>query len=478
MSTFRKTILAHSTRLLDLFVLIFTLVVSIYIHAFQGSIPSFINLLNTEIKIIDFLVFFVILLIWNRIFKYFNLYQVRRLDDRLREWVDIFKAVTGCALILSIFGFFFYDAQIDRHILITFWGLSLLAIIFSRTLVRAVLVYLRQRGRNLRNVVFVGSGPRAIELAQKIMRHTELGYRLLGFVDDEFIVSDKYIPRALRLGKLHQFPQYIESHVVDEVFIALPIKSYYEEIRAIMELCREVGISCRLQSDWFEFKNIRTYSYTLDDVPLSAIHFTQNDHSDILWLKRGIDIGIAVLALILTFPFMLLMALLVKLSSPGPVFFKQVRIGYNKRRFTMYKFRTMIDGAEKMQVDLEHLNELEGPVFKMKDDPRITPIGKWMRRLSIDELPQFVNILKGDMSLVGPRPLPLRDARGIAERWQKRRYSMRPGMTCLWQINGRNRVTFSEWVKLDLEYIDNWSLALDLKILWKTFPAIIKATGQ
>ncbi len=478
MSTFRKIILAHSTRLLDLAVLLSMLVLSVYIHTFRGPIPSFVNLLNAEIRIIDLGVFLAILFIWNRLFKYFNLYQVRRLDDRLREWFDIFKAVTGSALVLSVFGFFFYQKRIDQNILITFWAFSLLAVILSRTFVRAGLVFLRQRGRNLRNVVFVGSGPRAIELAQKILGHTELGYRLVGFVDDDFIASEKYIPHAIRLCKLDEFPHYLESHVVDEVFMVLPIKSYYEEIRAIMTLCRELGISCRLQSDWFEFKNIKTYSYTLDDIPLSAIHFTYNDHNEILWLKRCIDIVLSISALIITLPLLLLLAFLIRLSSPGPVFFRQTRIGYNKRRFKMIKFRTMVDGAERMQTDLEHLNESDGPVFKMKNDPRITPVGKWMRRMSLDELPQFINILRGDMSLVGPRPLPLRDANGIAERWQKRRYSMRPGLTCLWQINGRNRVSFREWVKLDLEYIDNWSIALDLKIIWKTLPAILKATGQ
>lgn len=169
--------------------------------------------------------------------------------------------------------------------------------------------------------------------------------------------------------------------------------------------------------------------------------------------------------------------ILIKLDSPGPVFFIQKRVGYNKRLFKAYKFRTMIKGAEKQQSKLEQLNEMSGPVFKIKNDPRITKIGRIMRKTSIDELPQLFNVLKGDMSLIGPRPLPVRDYERFEEEWHKRRFSIRPGLTCLWQINGRNGMSFDKWVELDMEYIDNWSLLLDLKILIKTIPAVFKGSG-
>jgi lipopolysaccharide/colanic/teichoic acid biosynthesis glycosyltransferase len=176
-------------------------------------------------------------------------------------------------------------------------------------------------------------------------------------------------------------------------------------------------------------------------------------------------------------PLLVITAMAIKLTSPGPVFFLQERIGLNKRRFKIFKFRTMIPNAEKMMSQLEKQNEVTGPVFKMKNDPRITRIGKFLRRSSIDELPQLLNVLTGDMSLVGPRPLPVRDYEGFNEDWQRRRFSVKPGITCLWQVNGRSGISFNQWMLLDLQYMDEWSLWLDCKILAKTIPAVLRGSG-
>ncbi len=193
-------------------------------------------------------------------------------------------------------------------------------------------------------------------------------------------------------------------------------------------------------------------------------------------IKRGIDLTGSALALLVTSPLLALVAVLVKLEDGGPVFFAQERAGLYGRRFQMYKFRSMAVDAEARKESLAHLNEMSGPVFKMRDDPRITRVGRWIRRLSIDELPQFYNVLRGEMSLVGPRPpIPLEVAR--YERWQMRRLSMKPGITCIWQVSGRNEVDFDTWMRLDLEYIDNWSLFLDLKLLMKTVPVVIAGSG-
>jgi lipopolysaccharide/colanic/teichoic acid biosynthesis glycosyltransferase len=170
-------------------------------------------------------------------------------------------------------------------------------------------------------------------------------------------------------------------------------------------------------------------------------------------------------------------ALFIKITSPGPVFFVQERIGLNKRRFMLIKFRTMVVDAERKIHELEHLNEVKGPAFKIKNDPRITRIGRFLRKASIDELPQLINVLKGDMSLVGPRPLPIRDYNGFDEDWHRRRFSVQPGITCLWQCNGRSNVSFDRWMQLDMEYIDNWSLWLDFKILAMTIPAVLRGSG-
>ena len=197
-----------------------------------------------------------------------------------------------------------------------------------------------------------------------------------------------------------------------------------------------------------------------------------------LRVKRLLDFTVSLVLLIISAPVLLVTAICVKLSSAGPVFFIQERVGLSKRIFRMYKFRTMCAGAEQRQAELEHLNEAGGPVFKIKNDPRITGIGRFLRKTSIDELPQLVNILKGEMSLVGPRPLPLRDYRGFTEDWHRRRVSVKPGVTCLWQINGRSEVSFEKWMELDMEYIDRWSPWLDIKILIKTIPAVFKGSRR
>jgi len=193
--------------------------------------------------------------------------------------------------------------------------------------------------------------------------------------------------------------------------------------------------------------------------------------------KRLMDVAGATALLILLSPLMLLVALLVKLTSPGPVFFVQERLGLHKRRFPMFKFRTMVVDAEERQEELESLNEAGGPVFKLRNDPRVTPLGRWLRKTSLDELPQIFNVLLGELSLVGPRPLPLRDFERFDEFWFNRRFSVKPGLTCIWQVSGRSQTSFDRWIRQDLEYIDNWSLALDLKLLLKTIPAVLRGTG-
>jgi exopolysaccharide biosynthesis polyprenyl glycosylphosphotransferase len=196
-----------------------------------------------------------------------------------------------------------------------------------------------------------------------------------------------------------------------------------------------------------------------------------------LVMKRLIDIVGSAALLIALAPVFAVVALLIRLDSPGPIFFAQERVGLNKRRFRILKFRTMVNGSDQKQQMLEHLNEAEGPVFKIKNDPRVTRLGRFLRRFSIDELPQLINVLKGDMSLVGPRPLPVRDVDRIDVQWHKRRFSIKPGITCLWQVNGRSNIGFNEWVRMDLDYIDKWSLALDLLILMKTIPVVFRGPG-
>jgi len=241
-------------------------------------------------------------------------------------------------------------------------------------------------------------------------------------------------------------------------------------------LCQEHGIIMRFHSDLFGLKTSRWRSEEFGGHQYIATYTGLGDPVPQI-LKRSIDIVIATLALLIFSPILLAAAIAIKLTSPGPIFFLQERIGLNKRHFLMFKFRTMVPNADALMSKLEAQNEAMGPVFKMKKDPRITPIGKLLRKTSIDELPQLLNVLAGEMSLVGPRPLPIRDFEGFNEDWQRRRFSVKPGMTCLWQVNGRSGITFEQWMRLDLKYMDEWSLWLDLKILAKTVPAVLRGTG-
>ena len=263
---------------------------------------------------------------------------------------------------------------------------------------------------------------------------------------------------------------------VDEVLVALPLNRYGPLVEKIVHQCEEQGIIVRVRTEMSQLQVARSYVDELEGVPVMTIQSGPANSWQLI-MKRVIDlIGSAALLVTLA-PLFALVALLIKFDSPGPVLFTQERVGYNKRRLKVLKFRTMVIEAEQQQQILEHLNEAKGPVFKIKQDPRVTRIGTFLRRFSIDELPQLVNVLKGEMSLVGPRPLPVRDVARIDVSAHKRRFSIKPGITCLWQINGRSHVGFEDWVRLDLEYIDTWSLGLDFRILLRTIPVVLKGYG-
>jgi exopolysaccharide biosynthesis polyprenyl glycosylphosphotransferase len=263
---------------------------------------------------------------------------------------------------------------------------------------------------------------------------------------------------------------------VDEVLVALPSKKYGHVVEAIVQRCEEQGVIVRVRPEMFALQVAKSYMDEIEGVPIVTIRSGPED--DWRMVAKGlIDFVVSAALLAVLAPLFAIVAFLIRRDSPGPIFFAQERVGFNKRRFKLLKFRTMVNGAEKEQESLEHLNEVEGPVFKIKNDPRMTAIGKVLRRFSIDELPQLINVLKGDMSLVGPRPLPVRDVDRIDVNSHKRRFSIKPGITCLWQVNGRSNIGFDDWVRMDLDYIDRWSLALDAEILLKTIPAVLKGPG-
>jgi exopolysaccharide biosynthesis polyprenyl glycosylphosphotransferase len=268
----------------------------------------------------------------------------------------------------------------------------------------------------------------------------------------------------------------IADQAIDEVLVALPIDRYGSLVETIVRQCEVQGVIVRVQTGISNLRVGKAYMDELQGVPVMTIQSGPQDSWQLV-AKRVIDILGSLALLLILAPFLIVVAILIHFDSPGPVFFAQERVGLNKRRFRILKFRTMTIGSDEQQDSYEHLNEAEGPVFKIRNDPRVTRLGRILRRFSIDEFPQLINVLNGDMSLVGPRPLPVRDVNRIDHQWHKRRFSIKPGITCLWQVNGRSDIGFNDWVRMDLDYIDKWSLGLDLLILVKTIPAVFKGPG-
>ena len=438
-------------------------------------VPSVLAQKTVEVHTITAMI--VLLFLWKPAFALIGLYRSKRLTPPFREFPELLKAAVVATIMLAVVGLVFRVRAITPIVLCRFLPLSLCCLMASRYSMRYILKLLRRRGRNLRQVIVVGTNARAVNFANSLLARPELGYKLAGFVDDAWASPrvTEGLPSTL-VSNLADFPSFLRNHVVDEVVIALPIKSFYNREEDLLRTCREHGTIVRVLSDLFEtspFKStvneLATASLlTFSSIPMDTFRLT---------VKRAVDIIASGLLLILLSPVLLAAYILVKLDSKGPAIFAQERIGLNKRRFRIYKFRSMVANAEKLQAQLESSNEAQGPVFKIRHDPRITRIGKFLRKTSIDELPQLFNVLKGDMSLVGPRPLPVRDYNGFSKDWQRRRFSVRPGITCLWQVNGRSSVSFDQWMRLDMQYIDQWSLWLDMKILARTIPAVLRGSG-
>jgi exopolysaccharide biosynthesis polyprenyl glycosylphosphotransferase len=280
--------------------------------------------------------------------------------------------------------------------------------------------------------------------------------------------------RRYPLYELADLSTMLREHVVDEIIFAVT-KQDLEQMEEIFLSCEEEGVKTRVLVDFFPHINSDVYLEKLRSFPLLTFSSTpENEYH--LWMKRAFDVVLSTALLVLLAPLFLVIAALVKLTSAGPVIFTQLRCGLNGRRFRLFKFRSMFQGADQRQHEVAHLNELDGPVFKASRDPRVTPLGRLLRRLSIDEWPQLFNILKGEMSFVGPRP-PLPAEVQQYERWQRRRLRMKPGLTCLWALEGRNQLDFRRWMRLDLDYIEHWSLLLDLKILFRTIPRVLSGKG-
>jgi len=386
----------------------------------------------------------------------------------------IMKSIVLSMLALGTILYFMKFQYVSRLFILLIGFITFLILITERLLYSRVLRSIRLKGLHTRNVLIVGTGPRAREFAQLILKHAEWGLRIIGYVDDQPREEDAQLLRGQIIGTTRDIPGLVQERVIDEVIIAIP-RRFLNQMEDVVHLCEETGIETTILADLFDTLVANTHLSFIDDIPLLTFSTVPAQEWKLL-VKAFVDfLGAAFLIFGLA-PLLITVAIIIKLTSKGPVLYRQRRIGLHGREFMLYKFRSMYLDAEEKQKEIQHLNEMTGPVFKITRDPRVTTVGRFIRKTSLDELPQLFNVLKGEMSMVGPRP-PIPHEVEQYKRWQRRRLSMKPGITCIWQVNGRNKIGFEEWTKLDLQYIDNWSLGLDFKILFKTIPVVLFGYG-
>ena len=421
------------------------------------------------------------LAIWGALLLSSGRYRSHRTVPLLDEaWAIVRVSVSGAVL----FTLALYVSRWDERLLgddriSRFWALSFavftcLLLLAEKLALRLTSRYVRSHGFNYRTVLIVGTSPTALRIAESVHGHRFWGYRILGFIRNGEPAEQPWPSRYPILGEVGDIPRIVESNVVDDVIFAVHRREL-DRLEDLFLSLQEQGIRTRFAMDLFPHTRARVELEELDGMPLLSFATTPTSQLQLM-SKRVLDVALASLLLLFALPVVGMIALMIKLTSGGNVLFRQTRCGLNGRFFTLYKFRTMVEDAEDRRRDLLHLNEMNGPVFKLRRDPRVTRFGRFLRRFSLDELPQFWNVLRGDMSLVGPRP-PIPEEVARYQRWQRRRLAMKPGLTCLWQISGRNNLDFDRWMELDLEYIDSWSPMLDLKILVKTIPAVLSGKG-
>lgn len=413
-------------------------------------------------------------LIWMGIFYINGLY--RELHTRtLRKslWL-IFTSSIWAAVVSGSYVFLLKLELTSRLFFVVYSVTAFFMMIIKQKLFLFALEKAHARGYNQENLLIVGTGPRAREFIHMIKENTRWGLNIVGLIDDEHGLYGKEFEGYRVLGRIQDIGFIVNRIVVDRVIFVVP-RLWLHRIEAAILECEKAGVPTSISLDLYNLHISRARQTDFNGFPLLEFQtFYAKEWQ--LFLKRAIDLVLSTLAIVFFSPLMILVAILIKLTSKGPVLFKQTRVGLQGRRFTLYKFRSMVVDAEKRRKELESHNEMDGPVFKIKNDPRITAIGSFLRKTSIDELPQFFNVLKGDMSIVGPRP-PLVHEVEEYQVWQRRRLSLKPGITCIWQVSGRNKISFDQWMKMDLEYIDNWSLMLDLKILIRTFFVVLIGYG-
>ena len=427
-------------------------------------------------------VLFLSIIIWHIVFQIFDIYDSFRKQSLTQILWKVFKAVSCGMVVLNFILYLLKIFDVSRIMMGIFFVINVLCLCLSKGIIYKILTNMRKKGFNFRSLLIIGGRERAKDVIDAIGERLGAGYNVigcLGLAKDEI---GKSVRNGIKyIGTITQLKDILQKEVVDEIIFAIPLNLIDNAAKHIAT-AEELGVSFRIVPDWqihrlmYRPGNARIQIEDFLGIPTMSFTSSPVEQFEII-IKNTLDYFCSVILFVVFLPFFLIISILIKLSSEGPIFFKQERCGLNGRRFMVYKFRTMLVDAEKQQEKLDIYNEMDGPVFKINKDPRIIPyLGTFLRKSGFDELPQLINILKGEMSLVGPRP-PIPSEVEKYDFWQRRRLSMKPGITCLWQCSPkRNDIRFKDWMKLDLKYIDNWSLKLDFKILFKT--ALVVLTGQ
>lgn len=398
----------------------------------------------------------------------------RSLNLIAHSWTIFRGGSISFAVLMSLF-FIFKIQFVSRYVILIFCVLEFIFLLSIRAFVQWYFQRSVKQGKNCLNIIIIGTGDRAKELSEKLSRQTAWGVKVLGHLDPDSSRIGKKVLDSPVIGTVNDINKCLKEFVVDEVIIAIP-RSLLNDVEMIYQACEEEGIKLRFMADVFNLQVSRMGLIQLGSIPLLTLEPVAQSEIKLL-VKRCFDLSITLLFMPVILPIIAIIAIAIKLDSPGPVFFIQQRVGLRKHLFPMIKFRSMHVNAEEIMKEIEHLNEAKGPIFKIANDPRVTRIGKYLRKTSLDELPQLFNVIRGEMSLVGPRPMSTRDVSKFDKGIQRKRFSVKPGLTCIWQISGRSNLPFEKWLELDLKYIENWTLWLDIIILFKTMPAVIFSKG-
>ncbi len=462
--------------------LIFLSFVLAYWMRYIADWPDALKPIITEVPTYHYVEFYaflpvtlLLMLVLLVLFEMKRLYRLPRGSGVLDyAGIIVSSTLTGVALLIVLV--FLYRPFYYSRLIFAFAGLNVIVLL---TLWRLLLLGIRHwcwsQGIGQERVLVVGGNGLSYQVMNGLAAQPHLGYRLVGYLSDQPACNTARESTIYRyLGQIDSLKTMVRTHGIHQVILALPFWEH-GKLPQLVQACRTLSVDYRVVPDLYELSFDRVDVQQISGVPLLGLKEVSLKGWN-LALKRMLDVGMVVLSMPVTLPLTLLLALLIRLDSPGPALFRQIRIGKDGLPFVCYKFRTMVRDADKQKEALSRLNEADGPLFKIRHDPRVTRIGRFLRRSSLDELPQLWNVLRGEMSLVGPRPGLPEEVRQY-EPWHYRRLEVTPGLTGLWQVLGRSTTTFDEMVRLDIYYAENWSVGTDLRILLMTIPAVIWGKG-